>query len=491
MRRGIVDELTETVSERINIIANSQIRFVVDPRGVTKFCVKEHGNKERFTVSIGSEQHCTCNENERCTHILYILMKFFGVPKDNPLLWQEKFSDREVDLLINGKVKALEPVKPKPLYKTKSGKQKVKRQVIGEDDVCPICYDGIFNCEKSKLAWCRCGCGGNFHRSCVKEWINSRRAYGEEASCPLCRTKLDILGINPPPKKPKDGPPNLTPEEIQDIMSRDLSPDDYALLLRLDEPRQEHSRSENSSQRRRPSNEIRGDRVNIANVLQNRPQSRNPDFDLTINGTGNLVHDQIHEPPQGLARIRVPNTRWPRQHNQQYNEPFIGTVTGQTIVLEDKEPRSTRVTREERDVQNVSTELNVRRNAQQQPSQLPNFESNFHRNPEGTNIARVLRRPLKHAHVPASIIDRSRFSAHLIGQRIDGLEAANLNGVTSEVSGLPSIHSNLQQHERNKPRIFPVRPAVRSRNDNKPRNNQRESPGILSQMCVTAFRSEP
>lgn len=319
------EELTETVRERIETISSQQVRYIIDPRGVTKFIVKEHGKKERFTVGIGETHTCTCREKETCIHILYILMRYFSIPKDNPLLWKKNLSEREVNMIIDGRARITAPQKPKEIYRTKSGKKKVKRQPITEEDVCPICYDNLCDCDKSKIAWCRCGCGGNFHRKCVKEWINSRRAYGETATCPLCRCELDMMGINAPKKPPPpnlDAPPNLTPEEIRALMTRDLTPDDYHLLLRLDERR--------PAQRQKPSPNTR---TNAANRIIH---AHTPNQDLAITGTrgGNGAHpmDQIG----GGAGFRIPRpTRITRGRLTPQGAPnFTGTVMGAAIGAE-------------------------------------------------------------------------------------------------------------------------------------------------------------
>ena len=307
--------MSEIVRERVELIQSGNLRFIIDPRGVTKFVVKEMGSKERFTVSIGERHMCTCKEkDDLCIHILYILIKYFGIPVDNPMLIKQPLSEHDVNLIIDGKVRAAAPRKPQPTYKTKSGKTKVKRLPITEEDVCPICYDSLCDCDKSKIAWCRCGCGGNFHRKCVKEWIDSRRMYGEEPTCPICRTKLDMLGINAPPKKkppPSNAPPNLTPEEIRDLMTRDLSPDDYDLLLRLDQPRvmPQPSRPRPTNTRTHAAAQILGN-TRAASIPQTPP-------DLTLNGAAPFVEIRNTASAQNLGR--------PQQPQRQIGHP-IGVV---------------------------------------------------------------------------------------------------------------------------------------------------------------------
>lgn len=311
-----------TTQENIEQISSQQVRFVLDPLGPTKFRVKpmESANrKEAYTVSIGSEQRCTCKEPKPCVHILYVLMRYFGVPKECDVLWQDALTEHEISNVLDGRIRRRPEPKKQQTYRTKSGKTKVKRLPIGEEDVCPICYDSLYDCDKKKIAWCRRGCGGNFHRKCVKAWIDSRRAYGEAASCPMCREPLDMLGVNPPPRRPPpDAPPPLTREEIQDLMSRDLSPDDYDLLLRLDHPSpapapnpQRHTRMI-----RRPRAENQRTKA-AEQILGNQ--------NMRLEVTGVHARDQL--PSQQVARrpmMGVP----PRRRMVERREEFVGEITG-------------------------------------------------------------------------------------------------------------------------------------------------------------------
>ena len=306
--------------ENIEQISSQQVRFVLDPLGPTKFRVKpmEAANrKEAYTVSIGSEQRCTCKEPKPCVHILYVLMRYFGVPKECEVLWQDALTEHEISNVLDGRIRRRQPeAKKQQAYRTKSGKTKVKRLPIGEEDVCPICYDSLYDCDKKKVAWCRRGCGGNFHRKCVKAWIDSRRAYGEPASCPMCREPLDMLGVNAPPRKPPpDAPPPLTREEIQDLMSRDLGPDDYDLLLRLDHPAPVPN-PQRPRLMRRPRAE--NQRTKAAEQILGPPNMR---LEVTGVHAREMVpsHQQMRRPMVGApARRRVPERR----------EEFLGAITG-------------------------------------------------------------------------------------------------------------------------------------------------------------------
>jgi hypothetical protein len=249
-----------TVAERIDEIVHQRIRFAIDPLGPSKFRLRPVEGRGNFIVSIGSSQTCTCRDPEVCSHILYVMIRFFSVPVDCDILWQDSLTDHEIEQVLDHRVRTRPEPRKQAIYKTKSGKPKVKRLPIGDEDVCPICYDSMTDCDRSKIAWCRSSCGGNFHRKCVKAWIESRRGCGEEPSCPMCREQLDMLGINRAKPKPVPGPaaPALSQDEMRELMNRDISPDDYHLLLRLDQTRvpQQTVRAKPQNQRVRAAKRV-------------------------------------------------------------------------------------------------------------------------------------------------------------------------------------------------------------------------------------------
>lgn len=181
-------------------IHRQEVRFVIDVRGPTKFMLKQlipatARSSTIYTVSIGAQQTCTCR-NPTCIHILYVMMRYFGVPKESDLLWKSSLSDNEVNSLLEGRIEYV-PVrparmeqKPKPKDPPKPVRQKVKRVPIGDEDVCPICYDSLTSGE---IAWCSYGCGGNFHTKCVQEWIDTRLSQGNSGSCPMCRIEMNEI----------------------------------------------------------------------------------------------------------------------------------------------------------------------------------------------------------------------------------------------------------------------------------------------------------
>jgi hypothetical protein len=305
-----------TVEERIDEIAHQRVRFAIEPLGPSKFRLKPVEGRGSFLISIGSQQTCTCRDPEVCSHILYVMIRFFSVPRDCDVLWQTALTDHEIEQVLDRRVRRHAEPRKQPIYKTKSGKSKVKRLPITDDEVCPICYDSLTDCERSKIAWCRSSCGGNFHRKCVKAWIESQRANGKEPLCPRCRAPLDMLGINrDKPKRPVDAPPALSQDEIRDLVNRELSPDDYHLLLRLDQTHGTQARS-----RPKPQNQ----RIRAANRILEPPPP------VVLEVTGATVC------PERVRPVRTPSETQGRRAPLQLN-PFLGEITGVALMNQQSE----------------------------------------------------------------------------------------------------------------------------------------------------------
>lgn len=231
-----------SISESINMVKDQRIRMFVDRKSPMTFLVHPLESNHKFKVSIGSSQICSCGETEICIHIIYILMKVFSVPAENDILWQNSLTDREVENIINGNHLNKIVKKPQTIYRTKSGKQKVKRLKITSEDLCCICYDEMHE-ETEQISWCRTGCGGNFHYNCVQEWIKSTP---HEATCPICRSTLNVLGLNCSTKKVKRVQPASSSNERLELTQMEIAPntthflslsDDNVVSNRLDRTR--------------------------------------------------------------------------------------------------------------------------------------------------------------------------------------------------------------------------------------------------------------
>ena len=46
--------------------------------------------------------------------------------------------------------------------------QSTKKRIPGEDDDCPICYEGLFGVSEGDLTWCET-CGNSIHNPCFQQ----------------------------------------------------------------------------------------------------------------------------------------------------------------------------------------------------------------------------------------------------------------------------------------------------------------------------------
>jgi hypothetical protein len=178
-----------------------EVRFLIEPRGPTRFILRQVVGScvspTPFAVSLGFSQRCSCTSRDICVHIIYVMMRFFGVPKDSDLLWQKSLTNQQITSLLEGRGIFQHPRRHPPPHPPSSSpvirpRNKVHRLAITEEDLCPICYDTMTTSEPEEVAWCSYGCGGNFHLECVQAWIDSKAAEGECGSCPICRIQITV-----------------------------------------------------------------------------------------------------------------------------------------------------------------------------------------------------------------------------------------------------------------------------------------------------------
>ena len=88
-------------------VASRVTLYLVNQSGPTSFTFKDRlGAKHK--ASIGNSIHCSCQmrANDHCLHTIYILIRLFKIPIDNPLIWQNSFLDSELTDIIAGKYSA-------------------------------------------------------------------------------------------------------------------------------------------------------------------------------------------------------------------------------------------------------------------------------------------------------------------------------------------------------------------------------------------------
>ena len=79
---------------------------LVSKNGPTSFVVRKHNTGRNFSVKVGASRSCTCPECEAsdvidtkgrlCPATLYVLLKVLQIPDDSPLIYKEKWSDKEI-----------------------------------------------------------------------------------------------------------------------------------------------------------------------------------------------------------------------------------------------------------------------------------------------------------------------------------------------------------------------------------------------------------
>lgn len=193
--------------------------FVVKKSGLLSLTVLEGSQGKKFKVLIGERNSCSCkNKTARlqnsaesidesrdnpqdsiCIHILFVLLKVFGLSPLNPIVWQLGLIEPEITSLLNGKARwdYREMCSPQ---REKETKPATERKLLSEDDTCPICYEEMQKDEF--LVWCRKSCGHNIHFKCMKIWAAHREnKQHSKVTCPLCRIEWDSMDLRRPRKR--------------------------------------------------------------------------------------------------------------------------------------------------------------------------------------------------------------------------------------------------------------------------------------------------
>lgn len=78
--------------------------YMVGQNGPTSFVFKDRLNN-KYKVSIGNTIQCSCHPSRRdhCLHSIYVMIRIFNIPLDNPLIWQASYLDSELSDIIAGK----------------------------------------------------------------------------------------------------------------------------------------------------------------------------------------------------------------------------------------------------------------------------------------------------------------------------------------------------------------------------------------------------
>jgi len=128
-----------------------------------------------YDVRIGSRVLCTCLDfvkaRSACKHLLFLFLRVFQLPDDDPRLWQRALVQRELSDLRSRLEKvpevAAEVQAPQHVVNAceNMGKPEVLRHPVGQP--CPVCFDAVTSLASS---CCCAGCGRNLHAECLEQW---------------------------------------------------------------------------------------------------------------------------------------------------------------------------------------------------------------------------------------------------------------------------------------------------------------------------------
>ncbi|KAJ6533770.1 hypothetical protein DFH09DRAFT_1043726 [Mycena vulgaris] len=154
-----------------------------------------------YTVTIQQKPSCNCPDAQKgnhCKHILFIYLKVLQVTQASGFWYQKALLTSELETIF-----ANAPLAPNALahprireaYARATGKAQApstpepsgpKKRLPGEDDDCPICYDGMHNAAEGALTFCE-ECGNAVHKECFAQWKQTSGKQGTKLTCIYCR----------------------------------------------------------------------------------------------------------------------------------------------------------------------------------------------------------------------------------------------------------------------------------------------------------------
>jgi len=115
------------------------------------------------------------SEKDICVHLLWIMLKYYGVSENNEILFQLSLIEREINYLLelrdarlrknkkdHNKNKGKDKVSDDSENEEDEYHSKVKQREIEDDQICPICQE-TFKDSPGPVTFCRLSCGNNIH----------------------------------------------------------------------------------------------------------------------------------------------------------------------------------------------------------------------------------------------------------------------------------------------------------------------------------------
>jgi len=144
-----------------------------------------------YNVCIKTSPTCTCPDYEtrqkRCKHIYFVLSRIMKVQPEQEDI--EEYTNDDLEYMFdhvphiteNLRVNADKIAHFKALKKNGNGEVTMKQ--IGEDDVCPICLDDMYECN-DVITYCKYSCGHAIHEDCFTRYSDHRN---EIVKCLYCQ----------------------------------------------------------------------------------------------------------------------------------------------------------------------------------------------------------------------------------------------------------------------------------------------------------------
>ncbi|CAF3322335.1 unnamed protein product [Rotaria socialis] len=156
-------------------------------------CLISTYNRHRCKIIISYESSCSCKtfrKNNVCKHFLFVLKRIFNVDLHSldirlAIMEHHQFTNADLEYIFQGQVRRLCSV-TSPLLQLDTKENLVlsfKRQSIGFEDVCPICFERLI-IKNKKLVTCFYSCGKSMHKTCMNEWKHTK---GKATNCPYCQ----------------------------------------------------------------------------------------------------------------------------------------------------------------------------------------------------------------------------------------------------------------------------------------------------------------